>query len=219
MTTSQEIKDKIFQKFCIIDERNHTLLSPFLVSKKKKILFFHIAKTGGSSIDFMIKKNKLNDNILDNVSLDFKKRKEYFKTVVDEWDEYYKFTFIRNKYDLLVSLYHYDKRGALKNCSFEEFLKNHVLGRSENYPNYDYWIDQHFLTTVDDNPIFDFVGTFDNYKDDVKTVCKNINIPYEDIRKNVGSYNKNKSYNDYYSDDLKVIVQKKFARELEYFNW
>lgn len=33
---------------------------------------------------------------------------EYFTGVVDEWDQYYKFTFVRNKFSQLVSLWNYD---------------------------------------------------------------------------------------------------------------
>ena len=218
-TTSQETKDKIFNKFAIMDERDHTLLSAFVVSQEKKVLFFHIAKTGGSSIDFLLKKNGLNDNVLDNVNIDFEERKEYFRQIVDEWDQYYKFTFIRNKYDLLVSMYNYDKRDSLENCSFEVFLRNHVVGRSKWYPNYDYWIDQHFITTVDDKSIFNFIGNFSSYQEDLKKVCKDINIEYENVRKNLGTYDKSKRYSDYYSPQLRSLVGEKFEKEMEYFNW
>lgn len=217
--TSQEVKDKIFNKFCIIDERSHTLLSPFIVSREKKVLYWHIAKTGGSSIDFLLKKNNLNDNVLDNVNLTFEERKSYFRDVVDNWDDYYKFTFIRNKYDQLVSLYHYDRYASLQNCSFEEFIKNHINQKSSFYPNYHYWIDQHFLTTINDINIFNFIGRFENYQNDLKKVCSDIGIPFENIRKNLGTYNKSKNYTSYYTPELKFIVDQHFKQEIEYFNW
>ncbi|SVE39421.1 uncharacterized protein METZ01_LOCUS492275, partial [marine metagenome] len=44
------MKDKIIEKFCRLDELGKTLLTPLVISKKRKTIFFHIAKTGGSSI-------------------------------------------------------------------------------------------------------------------------------------------------------------------------
>tara|TARA_R110000824_G_scaffold158320_1_gene332120 strand:+ start:4639 stop:5319 length:681 start_codon:yes stop_codon:yes gene_type:complete len=220
--TSRETKEKIFSKFTRVDKiggKDYTLLSPFVVSKQKKILFFHIAKTGGSSIDHLLKKNAINDNILNNVNVNFETRKKYFREVVEEWDEYYKFTFIRNKYDLLVSSYHYDRVASLAGCSFEDFLKNHVNGESCWYPKYDFWIDQHFLTTIDDKPIFDFIGNFSNYSRDLASVCSQIKIPREEIKKNIGRYDKKKEYNSYYTAELKFIVDNKFAKEIKYFKW
>jgi len=214
-----EIKQKIIDKFTFVDEKGHALISPFIVSREKKVLYFHIAKTGGSSIDALLTKNGLNDHVLDNLHIDYKKRKEYFAEVVEEWDEYYKFTFIRNKYDLLVSLYHHDYVAPLNRCSFKDFLNIHVKEKSPLYPHYDFWIDQHFLTTIDDQIIFDFIGRFENYHEDMATVCKRIEIPYEDVRKNLGRYDKNKKYDSYYTPELKGVVDTKFAKEIGYFNW
>jgi len=215
--TSEIIKKNIFEKFCKIDKRNRTLMTPFVVSEEKKTLYFHIAKTGGSSITHLLQRNGLNDNILTNKNGSFESKKKYFKRLVENWDDYYKFTFIRNKYDQLISLYNYDRQ-LLSGLSFEKFVKNHLQKRSSLYPLYDYWIDQHFLTTVNDKSIFDFVGYFENYEDDLKFVCHNIGIKYEDIRSNLGSYDRSKK-SSYYTPELKLIVDTKFSKEVEYFKW
>jgi hypothetical protein len=214
----KNLPNKLIKKFCRLDKNGNTLLTPFTISKEKKVIFFHIAKTGGSSIYDLLSKNGFNEGILSNKKLDYDIKVKYFSDILDQWDEYYKFTFVRNKYDQLVSLYNYDK-ALLNQISFEDFIIKHVCNISEYYPNYDYWIDQHFLTTVDNNPIFDFVGNFNNYRDDLKYVCGNINIEYEDIRKNIGTYDRNKKYADYYTPQLKALVDKKFEKEIEYFDW
>jgi hypothetical protein len=220
---TKELKNKIFNKFSIMDERDHTLLSAFVVCKERKTLYFHIAKTGGSSIDHLLRINRLNDGFLDDRDVSFEDKKSYFQEVVDEWDQYYKFTFIRNKYHQLVSNYEYDKPYTLKNCTFEEFIRNHVAAKSskdsELYPNYNYWIDQHFITTCDDTPIFDFVGNHKTHKQDVQEVCKNIGIEYQEVKKNLGTYNRKREYSDYYNQELKNIVDSMFPEEIEHFKW
>jgi hypothetical protein len=136
---------------------------------------------------------------------------------VEDWDSYYKFTFVRNKYDQLVSLYNYD-RAILGEMTFAEFIQEHVNARTEYFPMYDYWIDQHFLTVAGDQEMFDFVGRFENYEHDLKLACANIGIPFEDIRSNLGTYDKTKK-SLYYTPELKQVVDTKFAREREHFNW
>ena len=211
------MKDKIIEKFCRLDELGNTLLTPFVISKKRKVIFFHIAKTGGSSIYNLLQKNNLDDCILSNKKLDYNAKVEYFLDVVDNWDAYYKFTFVRNKYDQLISLYNYDKI-LLNGISFENFIKEHVCKNSIFYPNYDYWIDQYFLTMIDDKPIFNFIGQFQNYENDLREVCDQINIKYEDIRVNVGGYKKSEQ-GSCYNEELKQLVKQKFESEMEYYNW
>ena len=152
------------------------------------------------------------------MSLSLDTRKEYFEQVVDEWDDYYKFTFVRNKHDQLISLYNYDLRSILNGMGFSEFIKSHVAEQSNLYPLYDYWIDQSYLTTVDGEEIFDFIGRFENYVDDLKTVCEKIGVEYEDVRKNQGSYDRKKKHS-YYDEELGSLVYNRFSKEFEQFVW
>ena len=163
------IKKKIIKKFCHLDQLDNTLLTPFVISKEKKVIYYHIAKTGGSSIFKLLEKNGLNDGILSNKSLNYDKKVEYFLEIVNEWDQYYKFTFVRNKYDQLISQYNYDHQ-LLKDISFKIFIKEHLSKKSKYSPIHDYyWLDQYFLTTIDNKNIFDFVGKFENYANDVRS--------------------------------------------------
>ena len=211
------LREKIFEKYKIIGQDGMTLLTPFVISKEKKTLFFHIAKTGGSSIYNLLQKNNLDDSVLTNKKLNYNAKVEYFLDVLDNWDSYYKFTFVRNKYDQLISLYNYDKM-LLNGASFENFIKEHVCKNSIFYPNYDYWIDQYFLTMIDDKPIFNFIGQFQNYENDLREVCDQINIKYEDIRVNVGGYKKSEQ-GSCYNEELKQLVNQKFESEMKYYNW
>ena len=211
------LKEKIFEKYKIIDQHGTTLLTPFVISKERKVIFFHIAKTGGSSIYNLLQKNNLDDCVLSDKKVNYNRKVEYFLDILDNWDEYYKFTFVRNKYDQLISLYNFD-RHILNNISFEEFIKGHIYNRSVHYPYYDYWIDQYFLTTIDDKPIFNFIGKFENYEIDLRKVCDQINIEYEDIRVNVGNYKKSEQASCY-NEELKQLVNQKFESEMKYYNW
>ena len=216
----------IFNKYVTKDAREHTLLPPLTVSKEHKVLYFHIAKTGGSSIVELLKNNGLDDGVLSNKRGDYEKKLEYFQDVVENWDDYYKFTFVRNKFDMLISLYNYDRQATgnpwtlSPEVTFEEFVRDHI-GNPDTLKKqvlYTDRIDQHYLTHTDDNCMFDFIGYFDNFDRDLNTVCDKLGITNTQIRVNVGNYDRSKRH-EYYTEELCAIVRKSFPQEFAYFGW
>tara|TARA_R100000808_G_scaffold7892_1_gene22652 strand:+ start:9695 stop:10357 length:663 start_codon:yes stop_codon:yes gene_type:complete len=214
------LKDSILRKFITPDSNGNTLMTPIVISREKKVLYFHIAKTGGSSIAQLLRNNKMDDMVLGNKRGIHEEKVAYFEEVLEEWEEYYKFTFVRNKFDLLISLYNYDRqlngKYSLPNhVTFEEFITNHVGVQD---PIYTHWIDQYYLTYADGECMYDFVGRFENYNEDLNTVCKHLGIENTQIRTNIGNYDRSKKQ-EYYTEDLKQIVKDRFSDEIECFNW
>ncbi len=203
----------ILTKFARMDGKGQTLLTPFVLNQEKKILYFHIAKTGGSTITQILRNNGIDERVLTNKKLSYNNKLEYFKNIVKEWDAYFKFTFIRNKYDLLVSNWHYDKRPG---TSFENFIKNIVI---PNKDIYDFWIDQYYLTVIKNKPIFDFIGRYENFNKDLAIILNRLNIKKynKNLKLNVGSYNHSKSFVEYYNKETAALVYKKFKKEIDYF--
>jgi len=214
------LKDSILEKFITPDANGNPLMTPLVVSMKHKVLYLHLAKTGGSSIVQLLKNNHMDDLILSNKRGIYEEKVAYFKDVVEQWEEYYKFTFVRNKFDLLISLYNYDiqltgKYSLPNHVTFEEFIKQHV-GIQD--PIYTHWIDQYYLTYTDEKCMFDFVGQFDTYNDDLNHVCERLGIQNTQEHVNVGNYDRSKK-DQYYTEELKEIVKSKFPKEIEKFDW
>jgi chondroitin 4-sulfotransferase 11 len=73
-----------------------------LISTEKKFLFFHIQKTAGSSIARLLKSQAPDTR-------PFLGQHDHAlwakKHLASEWDDYYKFAFVRNPWDRLVSWY------------------------------------------------------------------------------------------------------------------
>ena len=154
MRLNDKQKQQLFDKFSAVDSRGHTLMTPCVVSKTRKTLYLHIAKTGGSSIAKCLIELGLDDGLLSNKNMSANFKKSYFYDVVDNWESYFTFTFVRNKYDQLVSLYHYD-RHLLGNMSFEDFMEKRVATSEDEYG---FWLDQYYLTHTNGHQIFDFIG-------------------------------------------------------------
>ena len=106
-----------------------------LLSNEHKFFFMHIPKTGGTSI-----RNALNTLIQSpqpytERDMEKKHRPAYLeKKNIDDWDDLYKFTFIRNPYDRMVSYYTFYRmerqfpymhktRVAAKQLSFSDWVR------------------------------------------------------------------------------------------------
>tara|TARA_R110002020_G_scaffold93344_2_gene225245 strand:- start:26490 stop:27137 length:648 start_codon:yes stop_codon:yes gene_type:complete len=212
--------EDIIKKFTTIDCLGNNLMTPLVVSRQHKVLYLHIAKTGGSSIVQLLKNNGMDDIVLSNKRGIYEEKVDYFKDVVAHWDEYYKFTFVRNKFDLLISLYNYDRqlngKYSLPNdITFEQFLKEQVGVREGLYTEL---IDQYYLTHTNDKCMFNFIGQFDTYSDDLNKVCSQLGIVNTQERTNVGNYDRSKK-REYYTEELKQLVKEKFPKEIEKFDW
>lgn len=209
------MKQKIVEKFSKIDSRGLTLLTPFVVNKSRKTLYFHIAKTGGSTITKILRNNKLDDMILSNKKLSYTDKYLYFEEIAEYWDEYYKFTFVRNKYDQLVSHWHYDRNPC---GNFKKFIKNIVVS---DQGIYGYWIDQYYLTMYDDKSIFDFIGRYENFNDDLQYILNKIGIKKynKKLGVNVGKYNRKLRFSKYYDLKTKQLVYNKFKKEIDHFGF
>jgi len=218
-------EDNLLTRFATPNCLGVNLMSPLCVSKEHKVLYFHIAKTGGSSVVALLQANSLDDGILSNKTLPVSEKVAYFKEVAEEWDNYYKFTFIRNKYDLLVSLYNMDVRLNGKysldsGVTFEGFINNHVGCKNtlKNEGLYNELIDQYYLTHIDETPLYDFVGTLENFDADLDQVCDRLQIENTQYRENVGAYDKSKK-DSYYTEALRENLRNKFPQEFKHFGW
>jgi hypothetical protein len=124
---------------------------------KNKILFIHIPKTAGTSIEhYLIKKDNVVINYKDNVKNLFSYNGKYgfdhslqhltFKEILllyPKVEEYKKFTVVRNPYDRIVSEYYYHLQITRKwkkqkteiQEDFEEFL-NFYFNTNDTFDNH-----------------------------------------------------------------------------------
>ena len=104
--------------------------------------------------------------------------------------------------------------------TFEEFIRDHI-GNPDTLKKqvlYTDRIDQYYLTHTDGRNMFDFVGHFENFENDLNEVCLQLGIVNTQIRVNVGDYDKSKRH-EYYTDELREVVQESFPEEFTHFKW
>ncbi len=130
---------------------------------------------------------------------------------------YYKFAFVRNPFDWLVSLYSYllqDEKhfmhGAVSSKSFSEFLKWLISQNPDHQIN--------FLMDLDRNRrLVDYIGRFETLEKDVNSIQRNLNLKISDHieHKNVSPIRKNRDYKDYYDSESRGRVLSHFRSDFE----
>ena len=141
--------------------------------------------------------------------------------------DYFSFAFVRNPWARLVSGFSmwknisYDhpwsqwdskEMDFCKNYDFKDFIYaikiNHIVK-----PHTQPYIGHYFEKPSDMN----FIGKLEQYQNDFNFVCNQIGFPYKEVpHSNKSSHS---HYSEYYDDETKEIVAKKYAEDIEYFGY
>jgi chondroitin 4-sulfotransferase 11 len=197
-----------------------------LVSDSHKMVFVHIQKTGGNTVHRL-----LEERIPDIHTIG--PRHEFAirgRQKMEAWEEYFKFAFVRNPWDRLVSWYtmvtRFQKAGnelwwyVHENSStFEEFIYNCTdeievkegVCYSFTYNQLDYVTDENGKLLVD------FIGRLENFYEDVHEVFDKIGIPLESIPHTNRS--EHRHYSEFYTPETEMVVRERFKRDIEYFGY
>jgi hypothetical protein len=153
------------------------------------------------------------------------KLKKYFEDKNWNWDEYYKFAFVRNPWSRLVSQWQYRLRIASKpSAEWETFGKNSIkfINKHKTFDEYIRNIKNpnlcyNWIYNRTGNQLVDFVGKFENLQEDFNIICDKLGIPQQELPHKNKS--KHKHYTEYYDDETLEIVAKKFSKDIEYFGY
>jgi len=192
-----------------------------MINHKHKFIFVHIPKTGGTSIQYIFTKN---DNVTKKENKKHYTSNDYQRENVNEWNSYFKFAFVRNPFDFLVSYY-----------IFRMKMINGELGRVERFmskkykkSNFKSWVLNNFYNdprvmthfdflSVNEKIELNFIGKFENLQEDFDIICDKIKIPRKELPHN--NKTKHKHYTEYYDDETREIVSEKYAKDIKYFGY
>ena len=199
-----------------------------MICHKHKYIFIHIPKNAGTSIELSLKKHNLVDH-------DFPQSISVHYDNVDETiaDSYLTFAVKRNPWERFVSIWSYwtinsesHPRGkaignACRNFNFKTFVKG--LPEIEKRVKNNFPLGMvHYMQQTELNQLPSYVAVdtwieFNNLQQDFNTVCDKIGLPHQQLPHN--NKTKHKHYTEYYDDETREIVAKKYARDIEYFGY
>lgn len=142
----------------------------------------------------------------------------------DYWQPYFKFTNIRNPFDVVVSWWWFDWVANQKKVNFEElsFLQIKNLFRQSICEEHFRYAGNWQYYTVKNKPIVDFAIRQENFSKDMQEVCSILNVPF-DINRMTSfkdTIRKNKThFSQYYTNEIADIVYKDHKFEIDYFGY
>jgi hypothetical protein len=232
-----------------------------LISHRLKVIFIHIQKTGGSSIEDLLRRVDA-DAILTppmrtlpliqywtiKAAAKFTGEKHWrgiapicegrhlfachLRALLPKkiWRTYFKFAFVRNPWDRIVSWYAMVRRKgpqdnlwkyALENShDFNSFLKNCTGDIYESpFRRRNFFRNQwDYISDLDGSLMVDFVGRFENLANDTMAVFKRIKVPTPSVipHLNQGSHG---HYREFYTEKTKDLLGQRFSKDIEFLGY
>jgi hypothetical protein len=208
-----------------------------LISHRHRFAFIHVPKTAGSSVAFALWPhadhtddywaNRWLDRIGIHVNHYAPYRRKKFRThtsaailqrqlPADVFADLFKFAFVRNPWDLLVSSYHY----LLQHQGHHRGRSARSLRSFADYAAYEIrrgkMSQSAMLTGHDGRLLVDFVGRFESLSSDFEFVCRVLDLEATLLRANPTLHH---DYRRYYDDRLAEAVGRFFAADAERFGY
>ena len=193
-----------------------------------KGVWFNMPKVAGTSICLSLGKDI-------DCDLDQIKEKNLSKIKKD-----FKFAFVRNPYDRVVSCYlnqikkpNRDKNFYLEGMyngfwrfggkfdpemSFDEFVKA-VSSIPDKKANPHFRSQYTFISNKKGKIFVDFIGRFENLEKDYKKICQKAGLRTLPRLPKQNKTKKRKDYHAYYNSETKKMIALRYAKDLKYFNY
>lgn len=198
-----------------------------MIDHTKKIIFVHIPKNAGESIEICLggyKDKKKLWGFEKGVVLQHLKACELQEKIGDQvFNDYFKFTFVRNPFSKCLSEYFWEKTHFNESLNFNDWVKlklGDLINHSENNTKIrqKHNLEQYkFIYDTSDNCLVDFIGRFEKLQEDFDLICDRIGISRQKLPHENKS--EHKHYTEYYDDETKQIVAEKYAKDIKYFGY
>ena len=196
------------------------------ISHSHNFIYFEVPKTGSAS---------LLDIFAEYASITrLEGRYEFL-----DYPDYVKCAFVRNPWDRILSCY-LNKIKKDENFENENFVNgvmrkfkkynvfyagmpfNEFLTAVENIP--DEIADGHFASqyrrlVMDGKIVINYLGRFENYKQEATRFLRMVGINNEIKFRRINRSRNRKLYQEYYDDETRKIVEKRYGEDIEYFGY
>ena len=202
-----------------------------MIHHKHKCIFIHINKCAGTSVSLALDMLQthvsaelvFSDDILSDPQNEWwekwpngNRANEHnwipLNQIKNYWNQYYKFTVVRNPWDRIVSDLNFCKKKGFVDPA--RTIRQEVV---ECMDNHERWKSpcMDWITLGGENQM-DMVLRFENLQHDFQTLCDRLNISATIPHKNKTEH---KHYTEYYDDETRQMVAEKYAKDIEYFGY
>jgi hypothetical protein len=189
---------------------------------RHRCVFIHIPKTAGSSVVYSLFRSR-------SAHIPYR---DFEAANPEKFRDYFKFAFVRNPWDRLVSGYFYLRNGGAPvhqkwveqniapYADFADFVRSWLTRenvRSEQRFRPQLFRPQHYFI-CDENlrRRVDFIGRFETIDADFCTICARLNITAKLEHLNASDHG---HYSEYYTDELRERVIAAYAEDIAIFGY
>mgnify|MGYP006274252899 CR=1 FL=1 len=209
-----------------------------MISHRHRCIFVEIPKTGSTSVRAVIGKSAEPHLDICELRREMTRRLRHTETggrlinaayglTPEAWrrrraerafHDYFKFAFVRNPWDRVVSLYHRQEGERVRDeMSFDDFART-IRYSSATSPQGSPHVNQlDYLVDPSGHRLVDFVGRFERLDEDWATVAERLGLPPALPHKR--KTDRDKPYTDYYTDETRAIIAERFAVDVEAFGY
>jgi len=208
-----------------------------IISHKHKFIFFACGKTGTHSIEAILDKYDEGQDLNEMINTEQQKlrdqysrpfnlkhvRPAFVKQYLDKeiWDNYFKFVFVRNPWDWVLSNYCFNHKHLVKFLKSFDPIHINVVWHLLKIHNQTFYTESYFQHTfVEDehgNPMVDFVGKLENFQADFNFICSRIGIEPKTLEKK--NPTDHLHYRELYSDEGRELVARLYKKDIEILNY
>lgn len=135
----------------------------------------------------------------------------------DDFENFFKFGFVRNPFDRFISFCSFMTRKEGVFDRDPQMVMRHFLFVDPPHQRVHFQSQHIFFTGADGELVSDFVGRVEDMQASYDEACRRIGIASRPLeRVNQSSRG---DYRDYYTPELKQEVARRYARDLELFNY
>lgn len=180
------------------------------VSTDYKFIFVHVPKCGGNSIKEAFNLKGHNHS---------KITPEY---VNENYSNYFKFTFVRNPWDRVVSAFKYLKDVSTLDAYHRDFINTRYpqfedFIKSKEWTEWLHFLPQHQFISIDSKICVDFIGKVETMQSDFNIICKTLGVKPKTLSK-INATNRN-NYTEYFDDETRQIIADVYAKDIELFEY
>ena len=193
-----------------------------VISKTHKFIFVAVPKTGSSSTEEALAPYQ------SNLTNQFNRHATCLKLQRDLpaeiWQNYFKFAFVRDPYDRMLSWYFYRKRKQLEdpsyprhylytgNISFDEFV--------ETFSEKELMFKQvDFIAPHGGGLLVDAVGRFENLQEDFSSMCDQLDLPKIHLPTIRSSKKPVADLQGLWTSESRGIVNEYFREDFQFFGY
>lgn len=197
-----------------------------MISFDRQYIFIHIPKTAGKSIYTMLDDGIHNNKAFPAIPIDgIGRRKMHLKATEikselgqERFDQYYKFAFVRNPWDRMISEFFWRKLRPKRRQfeSLEAMLDFQLKGNEvEDDKNRHFTPQVDYVTNNNGEFIVDFIGRFENLNEDFRTVTEKIGIHTQRNLPKLNTSPREPEYRKYYTETTREMVLNLYQQDID----